>query len=103
MVVLASYVCHILVVDWLLLMKLRPGHLGALRFLHVLIRDDEKEGRKKQARSIKQQGKATQHTQGSHFSKEKLAASGGTRTHDTLLFLHVSACYIIALATYAIC
>ena len=30
----------------------------------------KKEGRKKQARSYKQQGKATQHTQGSHFSKE---------------------------------
>ena len=28
----------------------------------------KKEGRKKQARSNKQQGKATQHTQGSHFS-----------------------------------
>ena len=35
--------------------------------IHVLMRD-EKEGRKKQARSNKQQGKATQHTQGSHFS-----------------------------------
>ena len=35
--------------------------------LHVLMRD-EKEGRKKQA---SQQGKVTQHTQGSHFSKEK--------------------------------
>ena len=34
--------------------------------IHVLIRD-EKEGRKKQARSNKQQGKATQHTQGSHL------------------------------------
>ena len=33
--------------------------------MHVLMRD-EKEGRK-QARSNKQQGKATQHTQGSHF------------------------------------
>ena len=33
--------------------------------VHVLMRD-EKEGRKKQARSNKQQGKATQHTQGSH-------------------------------------
>ena len=33
--------------------------------IHVLIRD-EKEGRNKQARSNKQQGKATQHTQGSH-------------------------------------
>ena len=30
--------------------------------VHVLMRD-EKEGRKKQARSNKQQGKATQHTQ----------------------------------------
>ena len=40
--------------------------------LHVLMRDERrKEGRKKQARSNKQQGKATQHTQGSHFSKEK--------------------------------
>ena len=35
--------------------------------VHVLMRD-EKEGRKKQGRSNKQQGKATQHTQGSHFS-----------------------------------
>ena len=35
--------------------------------IHVLMRD-EKEGRKKQARSNKQQGKATQHTQGNHFS-----------------------------------
>ena len=51
--------------------------------IHVLMRD-EKEGRKKQARSNKQQGKVTQHTQGSHFSKEKWAASGGTWTHDTL-------------------
>ena len=33
--------------------------------VHALMRD-EKEGRKKQARSNKQQGKATQHTQGSH-------------------------------------
>ena len=32
-------------------------------YIHVLMRD-EKEGRKKQARSNKQQGKATQHTQG---------------------------------------
>ena len=36
--------------------------------VHVLMRD-EKELRKKQTRSNKQQeGKATQHTQGSHFS-----------------------------------
>ena len=38
--------------------------------VHVLMRD-EKEGRKKQARSNKQQGNATQHTQGSHFSEGK--------------------------------
>ena len=35
--------------------------------IHVLMRD-EKEGRKKQTKSNKQQGKATQHTQGNHFS-----------------------------------
>ena len=35
-------------------------------YVHVLMRD-EKEGRKKQARSNKQQGKATQHTQSSHL------------------------------------
>ena len=46
--------------------------------IYMLMRD-EKEGRKKQARSNKQQGKATQHTQGSHFSKEKCATSGGIR------------------------
>ena len=45
---------------------------------------DEKEGRKEQAKPNKQQGKATQHAQGSHFSKENRAALGGTRTHDTL-------------------
>ena len=38
--------------------------------MHVLMRDERrKEERKKQARSNKQ-GKATQHTQGSHFSKK---------------------------------
>ena len=42
------------------------------RHLHTCIhvREMKKEGRKKQARSYKQQGKMT-HTQGSHFSKEK--------------------------------
>ena len=39
-------------------------------YIYMLMRD-EKDGRKKQARSNKQQGKATQHTQGSHFSKVK--------------------------------
>ena len=43
------------------------GQKSRLLHVHVLMRD-EKEGRKKQARSNKQQGKATQHTQGSHFS-----------------------------------
>ena len=37
--------------------------------MYMFMRDAE--GRKKQARSNEQQGKATQHTQGSHFSKEK--------------------------------
>ena len=36
--------------------------------VYMFLMRDEKEGRKKQARSNKQQGKATQHTQGSHFS-----------------------------------
>ena len=36
-------------------------------YIHVLMRD-EKEGRKKQARSNKKQ--RTQHTQGSHFKNE---------------------------------
>ena len=45
--------------------KLRSG-MWTRDYIHVLMRD-EKEGRKKQARSNKQQGKATQHTQGSHL------------------------------------
>ena len=42
-----------------------PKGLGTrlIQWIHDLMRD-EKEGRKKQARSNKQQGKATQHTQG---------------------------------------
>ena len=44
--------------------------------VHVLMRD-EKEGRKKQARPNNQQGKATQHTQDSHFpNKNELAWVG---------------------------
>ena len=39
-------------------------YMYCMYIVHVLMRD-EKEGRKKQARSNKQQGKATQHTQGS--------------------------------------
>ena len=53
-------------------------------YMYMLMRDAEgKKKLKKQARSNKQQSKETQHTQGSHFSKEKLASSGGMRTHDT--------------------
>ena len=44
----------------------------AQEVIHVLMRD-EKEGRKKQARSNKQQGKATQHTQGSPCIKSVTA------------------------------
>ena len=45
--------------------QLYSGHrLEVIFTIHVVMRD-EKEGRKKQARSNKQQGKATQHTQGS--------------------------------------
>ena len=36
-------------------------------YMYILMRDEEK----KQARSNKQQSKITQHTQGSHFSKQK--------------------------------
>ena len=39
--------------------------------IYIVFMRDDKEGRKKQAKSNKQQGKATQHTQGSHVSKEK--------------------------------
>ena len=38
--------------------------------IQPLFMRDEKEGEKKQARSNKQQSKATQHTQGSHFFKK---------------------------------
>ena len=43
---------------------------------------DEKEGRKKQARSNKQQGKTTQHTQGSHW---KISCLGW----DAHVYVHV--------------
>ena len=46
-------------------------------YVHVHV-NERLEGRKKQGRSNKQQSKVTQHTQGSNFSYEKLAASGGT-------------------------
>ena len=41
-------------------------------YICMLMRD-EKEERKKQARSNKQQSKATQYTQSSHFSKIKMS------------------------------
>ena len=49
---------------------------GGLRETPMTIVHVNERCRKKQARSNKQQGKATQHTQASHFSE---AASGGTR------------------------
>ena len=54
-------------------------------YIHVLMRD-EKEGREKQARSNKQQGKATQHTQDSHFSQGKMSCLGWNSNprHSTL-------------------
>ena len=68
--------------------------LAKVRIMNMLMRD-EKEGRKKQARSYKQQSKATQHTQGGHFSKEKRAALGGTCIYmyllgwDMYMYIHV--------------
>ena len=50
-----------------LLVQARMTRPQLLTDIHVLMRNG-KEGRKKQGRSNKQQGKATQHTQGSHFS-----------------------------------
>ena len=44
--------------------------LSSYTHVHIFMRG-EKEGRKKQARSNKEQYKAPQHAQGSHFSKEK--------------------------------
>ena len=65
--------------------------------VHVLVneRRRRKEGRKKQGRLNKQQSKAI-HTQGSHLSKEKLAASGGIRTQMNIYYiLHVNVIYKI--------
>ena len=46
--------------------------LGKAVYMYMLMRDEE--GRKKEASKVKkQQSKATQHTQGSNFSKDKLA------------------------------
>ena len=43
-----------------------PIYCLIIPIIHIFMRD-EKELRKKQARSNKQQGKATQHTRGSHL------------------------------------
>ena len=57
-------------------------------YIHVLMRG-EKEGRKKQARLNKQQGKVTQHTQGSHFSYEnELPREGLEPTLDRALYMY---------------
>ena len=68
--------------------------------VHVLMRD-EKEERKKQARSNKQ-GKATQHTQGSHFPK-KMSCLGwdSNPRHSTLqTCLCMYMCSLINIYTY---
>ena len=59
---------------------------------------DEKEGRKKQARSYKQQGKATQHTQGSHLSLNNWAASGGMYICTTCMY----GVYVVYVQTAAV-
>ena len=58
--------------------------LGRTKDVHVLM-GDEKEQRKKQARSKKQQGKATQHTQGSlTFPKKNELPRVSNPRHSTL-------------------
>ena len=54
--------------------------------VHVLMRD-EKEGRKKQARRNKQQGKETQHTQGSHFSQSCLGWN--SRLYSLNMYMYI--------------
>ena len=64
--------------------KVRKGRKG----VHVLMKD-EKEERKKHARSNKQQGKATQHTQGSRFS---MYSNKQESSHVLILVLGYSGC-----------
>ena len=63
--------------------------------MHVLMRD-EKEGRKKQARSNKQQGKATQHTQGSYFMYNiciiLYLLDTVIRLNQEFMYVHISIC-----------
>ena len=50
----------------------RPiAHVYTCTCIHVYVREMQKEGRKKQARSYKQQRKATQHTKAVTFPKKK--------------------------------
>ena len=56
------------VLSWRDLSGLTKCYLDSAYIYMTVLMRDEKEGRQKQARSNKQQGKATQHTQGSHFS-----------------------------------
>ena len=70
----------------------RSSHDVCLAYSHsyaeeyMFLMRDEKEERKKQARSYKQQGKATQHTQGSHFFLRKMSCLGwdSNPRHSTL-------------------
>ena len=58
-------------------------------YMYMYIIRDEKEGRKKQARSNKQQGKATQHTQGSHFSRVGLEPTTLYTLDRALYYLYI--------------
>ena len=65
----ALFVCLTLLASFFL-----PSHLSFKNmYIHVLM---QKEGRKKQARSKKQQGKATQHIQGSHLRDAEEGRNG---------------------------
>ena len=63
--------------------------------IHVLTRD-EKEGRKKKARSNKQQGKATQHTQGTFPKKNELL-----RVHVHVNLYVLCTCLVVHVAIIA--
>ena len=57
------HVCHPFDICDLIMSSIRKS----LCYMYMFLRRDEKEERKKQGQTNKQ-GKATQHTQGSHFS-----------------------------------
>ena len=58
---------------------------------------DEKEGRKKQARSNKQQGKATQHTQDSHCPKKNENTTHRSESHGEIVqcSLAIAGCDVV--------